>query len=174
MPFDFDDLVVDWQVVAGERNHGVVAASVAQKQDVSDFLASLEATGCSPRVLETEGFVLGNLAAVYDLPGVRLLADLGHRKTTVCLCEDGKPIAGRTVPVGGMAISEAIAKAGNLDLAEAERLKCETALLQGDDSLPGQEPWPWWTESPANWCAASNPSIPRQARCCPIPIARSF
>ncbi len=134
MPFDFDDLVVDWQLVAGERNHGVVAASVAQKQDVSEFLATLEAAGCSPRVLETEGLVLGNLAAVFDLPGVRLLADLGHLKTTVCLCVDGKPIAGRTVPVGGMAISEAIAKAGNLDLEEAERLKCETALFAADDA----------------------------------------
>ena len=80
MPFNFEDIIVDWQLVAGERNHGVVATSVAQKQDVSDFLETLEAAGCSPRILEAEGLVLGNLAAVFDLPGIRLLADIGHRK----------------------------------------------------------------------------------------------
>jgi hypothetical protein len=79
--------------------------------------------------------VLGNLAAVVDLPGFRLLADIGHRKTTVCLCVEGKPVAGRTMPIGGMALTEAIAKDGNIDLEEAERVKCEARLFDdGDDT----------------------------------------
>jgi general secretion pathway protein L len=130
MPFDLEDLVADWQLVTGERDHGTVAVSVAQKQDVSDFLEILRSAGCSPRILEAEGLALGNLAAIFDFPGVRLLVDIGHRKTSVCLCIEGKPVAGRTVPIGGMAITEAIARDREIDLEAAERVKCEIGFLE--------------------------------------------
>jgi hypothetical protein len=136
MPFEFEDLVVDWQIVGGEHNHAIVAASAAQKHDVAEFLEDIQgAGGCSPRILEAEGLVLGNLAAIFDLPGLRLLADIGHRKMTICLCVDGKPVAGRTVPVGGQALTEAIAQDGNMDSAQAERVKHEIELFApGRDS----------------------------------------
>ena len=135
MPFDFDDLLVDWQVIGGKQNHSIVAASTAQKPDVAKFLEEVEAEGgCSPRILEAEGLVLGNLAAIYDLPGLRLLADIGHQKTTICLCVDGKPVAGRTIPVGGQALTEAVAQDGNMDFAQAERVKHEIELF-----VPGRE-----------------------------------
>jgi len=133
-PFELEDLVVDWQLVAGERDRGTAAVSIAQKQDVSDFLEVLESAGCSPRVLEAEGLALGNLAAIYDFPGVRLLADIGHSKTSVCLCVQGKPVAGRTVPIGGMAITEAVARDHNIDLEAAERMKCQAGFLEQADS----------------------------------------
>jgi len=137
MPFSLEDIVVDWQLVAGERNHGIVATSVAQKQDVSDFLETLETAGCSPRILEAEGLVLGNLAVAFDLPGIRLLADIGHRKTTVCLCIDGKPAAGRTVPIGGKAITAAIAQDRDIDQDAAEHAKCESGFLGELESNEG-------------------------------------
>ena len=34
---------------------------------------------------------------------------LGHRKTTLCLIRNGRPIMSRTLPMGGRAITEAIA-----------------------------------------------------------------
>ena len=136
MPFDFDDLIVDWQLVAGDRHHGVVATSVAQRQDVRDFLEILGAANCSPRIIEAEGLALGNLAAIFDLPGIRLLADIGHKKTTMCLCIDGKPVAGRTIPAAGMAITEAIAQEKNIDPDAAEHAKCQSGFLDDAVSLP--------------------------------------
>ena len=43
MPFDLDDLVVDWQLLPGASNLGVVAASAAQKDDIGDFLEEIDA-----------------------------------------------------------------------------------------------------------------------------------
>ena len=65
--------------------------------------------GLSPRIMEAEGLVLSNLSAVVDLPGTRLVADLGHRKTTFCLVSDGRGVAARTIPLAGAALTEAIA-----------------------------------------------------------------
>ncbi|MDE0885994.1 MAG: pilus assembly protein PilM [Myxococcota bacterium] len=126
MPFDLDDLVVDWQLLPGASNLGVVAASAAQKDDIGDFLEEIDASGCSPRVLEAEGMLLGNLATLYDFSGRCLMADIGHEKTTFCLCVDGQPVAGRTAPIGGKALTKAIARDAGVELDEAERIKHES------------------------------------------------
>lgn len=129
IPFDIDDVIVDWQVLEGQRTHSVVAAAVAQRADVARLLGSLVEAGCQPRILEAEGLVLANLASLYGWTGVRLLVDIGHRKSTFCLIRDGRPLAARTVPIGGLAITRELARATGLSLEEAESQKCERGIF---------------------------------------------
>jgi len=137
LPFDLEQLVIDWEIVGGDRSRAEVVATIAPRAEVSRVLALLEAAGCPPRTLEAEGLVLGNLAAVFDLPGVRLLADLGHRKTTFCLLVDGQAIASRTVRLGGLQLTEALAKDLGIDPEEAEGVKCDEGILR-DGRAPAQ------------------------------------
>jgi general secretion pathway protein L len=130
VPFEIDDLVIDWMLVGGDRSHAKVAASLVPRGEVSAVIRTLAEAGCAPRTLEAEGLVLGNLSAVFDLPGTRLLMDLGHRKTTFCLLVDGNAVAARTVPVGGRQLTEAIARDRGLSLPDAERAKCEEGVLR--------------------------------------------
>ncbi len=131
LPFDIDDFVVDWEQVGGDRARAEIFASLAPRSEVSDLLQSLASSACQPRTLEAEGLVLGNLAAAFDLPGSRLLVDLGHRKTTLCLLVDGRPVSARSVPIAGAALTEAVAKDRNLTPEDAERAKCEEGLFGG-------------------------------------------
>ncbi len=139
VPFPIEDLLVDWEVIRGDRNHAVVAAAVVQRKHVAELVSELSLANCDPRVLEAEGFVLANLATLFDLPGTRLLADLGHRKTTLCLLIDGKAVATRTLPVGGEAITQALARDRGVDLEVAEQSKCEDGIFQlgFNSSSPG-------------------------------------
>jgi len=137
MPFDFEDLIVDWQLVAGEGSQGVVTASAAQKDDVGEFLEDIDSSGCSPRILEAEGIALGNLAALYELPGHCLLADIGHEKINFCLCIDGQPIAGRSTPLAGKALTAAFAQDCGVDLAEAEKIKHSAGLQSSEPGGAG-------------------------------------
>jgi hypothetical protein len=66
---------------------------------------------------------------MFDLPGARMLIDLGHVKSTCCLLVDGRAVAARTIPIGGRLLTEAIAKDRGLDLESAERAKCEEGVL---------------------------------------------
>jgi general secretion pathway protein L len=129
IPFDIETVVVDWELIEGERNHGVVTATIAQRRDVSDFLEGLAEAGCHPRILEAEGMVLGNLASLFELPGKRLLVDLGHRKTTLCLMVDEHPVAARTIPIGALAITQAVARDRGISLEQAEHAKCEEGIF---------------------------------------------
>ncbi|MCZ6605407.1 MAG: DUF108 domain-containing protein, partial [Alphaproteobacteria bacterium] len=44
------------------------------------------------------------------------LVDLGHRKTTLCLLLDERAVAARTVPLGGLSLTQALAKDRGIDL----------------------------------------------------------
>lgn len=128
-PFNLEDVVVDWEIVGTKGNHSTVSATLVPREVVSELLRELSGAGCDPRILEAEGLVLGNLTSLFDLPGTRLLVDLGHRKTTLCLLRDEQPIATRSIPVGGLAITRAIARDRGWSDEDAERAKCEDGVF---------------------------------------------
>ena len=130
VPFPMEDILVDWEIVGGDRTQAIVSAAIAQRKHVAELLEELKEANCDPRILEAEGFALGNLSNLFDLPGTRLLADIGHRKTSLCLMVDGKAVATRSLPVGGRALTEAIAKDCQWTLEDAERAKCEEGIFQ--------------------------------------------
>ena len=130
-PFELDDIVVDWNLLAGDRQHGVVAATLARNEHVGLAIQTLEDAGCEPQVLEAEGLVLANLAPVFALDGTHLIADIGHEKTTFCAVIDGRPALARSLPVAGKAMTESLARELGLDLEAAEQHKLENGALGG-------------------------------------------
>ena len=131
VPFPLDDYFVDWEIVGQRKNETEVVATLAPRAEVVMLLETLREAGLSPRIVEAEGLVLSNLSSVFELPGARLLADIGHRKTTLCLCMDGRALASRTVPVAGLAITKALARDRGVSEDEAERIKLEQGVLGG-------------------------------------------
>jgi general secretion pathway protein L len=128
-PFDLEDIFIDWNLLSGDRTHGVVAATLAKRTDVGFALATLEEAGCEPQVLEAEGLVLANLAPIFGLEGSHLIADIGHEKTTFCAVLNGQPVLARSIPFAGRALTEAIAADMGLSLEEAEQRKCDGDVL---------------------------------------------
>lgn len=138
LPFDLDDVVLDWSVVGGDRSSAEVVAAVAPRREVSEIIDTLHAAGCDPRTVECEGLVLANLTAAFDLPGNRVIADIGHAKTTLCALADERAVAARSIGVAGRALTEALAQDRGVGLEEAERAKCSEGVL--DAALGGPSP----------------------------------
>jgi len=129
VPFPLDDYVVDWEIVAEQKTQSQVIATLAPQSEVVLLLETLGEAGLSPRIVEAEGLVLSNLSSAFELPGTRMLVDIGHRKTTLCLCVDGRVVATRTVPVAGQALTRAVARDRDLGEIEAERAKIEEGVI---------------------------------------------
>jgi general secretion pathway protein L len=127
--FELDDVLVDWEIVGGDRNRGEVVTTIAPRKAVSETLTALAEAGCEPRTLEAEGLVLSHVSSLLDLPDCQLLVDLGHRKTTCCLIAEGRPVAARTFPVAGAALTEALARDRALPIEQAEASKCESGVF---------------------------------------------
>jgi len=137
VPFELDDFFVDFEVAAERDGRAEVVAALVPRAEVALLLDTLRGAQVQARVVEAEGLALANLAALFPLEGVRLLADIGHRKTTLCLCVDGRPFASRTVPVAGHAITQALAAERGIGEVEAERRKLEHGVLPpGRDASP--------------------------------------
>jgi general secretion pathway protein L len=129
LPFDIENVVLDWSLDRSDRHHADVVAAIAQRSEVSELIETLHEAGCDPRTVEAEGLVLANLRAVFDLPENVLLVDLGHSKTTLCGLSERGAVAARSMQVGGHALTEAIAQDRDLSLEDAEREKCETGVF---------------------------------------------
>lgn len=136
-PFDLDDIVIDWTPIGSTAGSSKVLVALTHRDNVSRRLSQFQAAGIQPRVLEAEGLVLGNLASLFDLRGNRLLLDLGHTKTTLCLMIDGRAVNARSIPVGGLALTQAVAEARGCSLEEAEQIKCSEGVgAPGAQGMP--------------------------------------
>jgi general secretion pathway protein L len=135
LPFDVEDCLIDWESVRSDRSASEIIANLAPRTEVSRLVECLKQAGCPPHTLEAEGLALANLGALFDLPGTRMLVDLGHSKTTCCTLVEGRAVGTRTIPIGGRHLTEAVARDRGLESADAELAKCEEAVLAGG-SLP--------------------------------------
>jgi general secretion pathway protein L len=131
VPFDLSDYFVDWEVIGEQAGRTEVTATLAPRSEVALLLETIREAGINPRIVEAEGLVLANLASIFDLEGARLLADIGHRKTTLCLCVNGRAAAARTVPIAGLAVTEALARERGIGEIEAEGIKCSEGIFGG-------------------------------------------
>ena len=136
VPFDIDDMVVDWELSHREAGRADVLAALAPRTEVAELIETLRAGRCDARTIDCEGLVLANLAPAFDWPGVRLLADVGHEKTTLCALRDGKAIGARSIGVAGRAFTEAVAAERALSLEDAERDKHARGLAEPGVGAP--------------------------------------
>ena len=128
-PFDINDVLIDWELIGGDRQRSELAVCIAPRSVVAARLHELSEAGCEPRILEAEGVVLANLAGVFGWTDTRIVADIGHLRTSFCVVRDGVPLTARTIAVGGFHITEAIAQDHGVGFDEAESTKCEDGVF---------------------------------------------
>src|SRR6266480_1788362 len=131
VPFPIDEVVWDYQLVGGGMGEQIQVVIVAIKRDLLDEINNaVEETGLRTRILGMASMGLYN-AFCYnytDLQGCSLLVDIGARTTNVLFIESGR-IFSRSLPLGGSAITAAIAKEFGESFAAAETRKSRDAFV---------------------------------------------
>ncbi len=137
LPLPLEDLVLAHEQTAVRPEQTEVLAVLARRTTVAEHLAAMQRLGLDPRHVEVEGLVLANLSRVLLLSNApRLLIDVGHRKTTLCLLVDGRPLLLRTIPVAGHHFTSTLARERGLDYEDAERYKHEQGLFEEFSTKP--------------------------------------
>src|SRR5438477_7004395 len=122
VPFPIDEVVWDYQLIAGGGDEQVQVVLVAIKTDLLDEInGAVEETGLRTAIVDVATMALYNAFRYNyaDLAGCSLLVDIGARTTNLVFIEPQK-IFSRSVPVGGSSITAAIAKEFNESVAAAE------------------------------------------------------
>ena len=137
LPFPLEGTILTHNQVLAEPDQTDVLVVMAPREEVDTYLGSMQRMGLDPRVLEVEGAVLSNLCSHLGLTdSSRLLLDIGHSKTTICLLVNGKPVLLRSIPIAGHHLTEAIAKGLHKTYVAAEEFKHSFGTFEGGTSKP--------------------------------------
>lgn len=138
IPRPLDTLVTDYQLLEKKDGGSRLLCASHDKATLRSWLGTLERAGVTPRTLTLGATALENvlphLTAVAEAGDAPVaLVDLGHRKTTVTMVQQGKMLAFRTVARGGHQITQAIARELGISYSDAEGIKHRAVTIEPDE-----------------------------------------
>jgi len=135
VPFDLEDMVLTHRILDSSPEGSRVIAALSSLDQVGLRLTGLDRCNVDPKSLIIDGDALGDHAS----SGVQAIIDIGHARTLVTICRDGRVWGTRAIGLGGAQLTAALAEARGISLADAEELKHQTALRAGFDINTEQE-----------------------------------
>ncbi len=131
IPFDIEEVIVDYAVVWQTKEASRVMVVYIQKGELVKELTMLGTVGIDPRFICIDGVELVNLINLGMVPpeGAYAVIDVGHKKATVTICHGKRLAYIRAISLAGEAITQAIADRMKVPFEEAERLKIEMGRL---------------------------------------------
>jgi type IV pilus assembly protein PilM len=125
VPFPIDEVVWDYQLVGGGLEEEIQVVIVAIKRDLLDQINNtIEESGLRTRIVGVASMALYNAFRYNypDIPDCSLLLDVGARTTNILFIEPSRFFL-RSIPLGGSAITAAIAREFNESFTAAETRK---------------------------------------------------
>jgi len=128
IPFDIQDVAIDYEVVEGGESAGNMdVLLVAVKKDkISDYTSVIAQAAKTPTIVDVDVFALQNCFEInYGVdPGrVTALLNIGASTMNINIVKDNSSIFNRDIAVGGNHFTDAIQKDLNLSFEQAEALK---------------------------------------------------
>jgi type IV pilus assembly protein PilM len=133
LPLPVERVLLDFYPLEDPGDHKTVRGLViaAPKQAILAAVHAVEQAGLHVATVDLASFALLRAASRLDAQ-IEAIVDIGAYATTVVVHADGVPLIVRTVPRGGAEITERIAARMSIPLGEAEALKCQVGLIEGD------------------------------------------
>jgi len=128
IPFDIQDVALDYEVVEGSGSGGNmdVLLVAAKKDKIGDYTSAISQAGKAPQIVDVDVFALQNCYEVnYGLDPGRVIAllNVGASIMNINIIKGSNSIFNRDIAVGGNQYTDAIQKDLNLSFDQAEALK---------------------------------------------------
>jgi type IV pilus assembly protein PilM len=127
IPFDIQDVALDYEVIEGGTGGNMDVLLVAVKKDkISDYTSAISQAGKTPQIVDVDVFALQNCFEVnYGLDAGRVIAllNIGASIMNINIIKGPTSIFNRDIAVGGNQYTDAIQKEMNLSFDQAEALK---------------------------------------------------
>lgn len=135
IPFDIDDVYLDFQVMGPgrEANTQSVIIVASKKKMVQEVQEIFEKAGLGTSIVDVDGFALSNCFE-FNYPERQAqstyLLDIGASHSVFCVYANSEPIFIRDVAFGGQQVTEKLSSALDQNRRDVEKLK-----MSGLDSL---------------------------------------
>ena len=145
LPIPIEDAMLDYHVIDDESGSGRVLLAVAYRELVDGFTAT-----CAEATIELVGIDIEAFALLRAVGGdplrngeregaARVAVSIGHDRTTVAVSDGRLCEFTRVLDWGGGRVTEAIARALDVDTAEAEQIKRTIDVSGRAPQEPGDE-----------------------------------
>lgn len=130
IPFDIEDVNLDYQVLegsslSGEGNMDVLLAA-AKRDKINDYVSVILQAGLTPTTVDIAAFALQNaFEANYEFEPHQVVAlvDIGAAVSSISVLHGGTSVYWRDINIGGNVYTDAVQKELNLSAEQAEQLK---------------------------------------------------
>lgn len=127
IPFDIQDVSLDYEILEGGEGGNMDVILVAVKKDkIADYTSAITQAGKTPRVVDVDVFALQNCHEVNygaDPGKVVALLNIGASITNVNIVRGTVSLFNRDIAVGGHMATDAIQKELGMPFEQAEQLK---------------------------------------------------
>lgn len=156
IPMPLQEMILEWKVVEEskpssnkqpaqskqdkkkssivEPGNTKILLTAAPKKLVQRYIDIFKMTGLELIGLETEIFSLQRAMMGGDNVSTVVILDMGAVTSDICVIKKGIPVLTRSIDVGGIAITKAIADSLNIDLKRAEQFKRDIGIQSGTNS----------------------------------------
>lgn len=130
IPVPVDQVYLDWQIISDAADKLEVLVVATPKDYVDILISSLKLAGLKPTALELESQATARaLISSADANSAILILDIASLLTSFIIIDQGVLQYTSSIPIGGNALTESIARNLGLRPADAEKMKRELGLL---------------------------------------------
>ena len=139
VPMPIEDVVLDWHIidtisVDKRRKNYRILLTAAAKNLVRRYVEIFKQADLELLSLETESFALAR-SLIGKSQATTMIIDTSAVTTDIIIIEKGIPVLNRSIDVGGITISRAIANSLNIDFKRAEQFKRDIGM-KGLSKIP--------------------------------------
>jgi len=138
IPIPFEEVILDWKIlekIIVEKEKKIenyrILITAASKNLVKRYIEIFRRINFQLRSLETEAFALARALVGQD-PSLIMIIDTSAVSTDIIIIEKMVPILNRSIDIGGVALTRAIAQRLNIDFKRAEQFKRDLGLIKGN------------------------------------------
>lgn len=139
IPMPIEEVVLDWRIinlvqVDKKRKNYRILLTAASKKLVRRYVEIFKQADLELLSLETESFALAR-SLLGKSQATTMIIDTSALTTDIIIIEKGVPALNRSIDVGGITISRAIANSLNIDFKRAEQFKRDIGM-GGTSKIP--------------------------------------
>ncbi len=134
VPFSLEDILIDYHIVESSKTESLCLIGYGKKANMVKHLNLLSTADLEPHFVGCEPVELGNVMklGIIQPEGPYAVLDLGHTKSNIAIFIGPNLYFARTLSIGGLHLTQAIAKKLQVPLEEAEKLKLEIGQVASE------------------------------------------
>lgn len=128
VPIKVSEAIFDYEIIGEDASKIKANISVLSRALVDSYLEAFSETGIMPVAFEIEVDSIMHAVVPHGDDHAYIIVDFGRTRTGIFIVEKGAVLFTATIPIGGDALTQSIAKNLNISYDEAEKIKREKGV----------------------------------------------